>query len=78
MGVFSWERKKWYGQHFSLQTHQIESTQFGVKTQIEISENILDKIAQANVQSFLTNQNRKITKILLIDPCNLCFKEEEK
>ena len=46
---------------------KIESTQFGVKTQIEISENILDKIAQANVQSFLTNQNRKITKILLID-----------
>ena len=39
---------------------KIESLQFRVKTQIEMSGNILDKIVQTNVQSFLTNQNSKI------------------
>ena len=46
---------------------KIESPQFGVKTPMEMSGNTLDKIAQANIQSFLTNQNSKIAKILLID-----------
>ena len=40
---------------------KIESPPFGVKTHIEMFGNILNKIIQANVQSFLTNQNSKIT-----------------
>ena len=46
---------------------KIESPQFGVKTKMKMSGNILDKIVQANVESFLTNQNSKIAKIMLID-----------
>ena len=39
---------------FSLRIPKIESLQFGVKIRRKMCGNILDKIAQANVQNFLT------------------------